>query len=55
MYNMHMCIIYIYMNVTPVHILHAHHIKHISLLLTNSCKCNLRENDSTQTQRGTVD
>lgn len=53
MYNMHICIIYIRMLL--LRILYAHHIKRISLLLTNSCKCNLRENDLTQTQGGTVD
>lgn len=40
---MHMCIMCTHITNAHSHIQYAHHIKHISMLLTNSCKCNLRE------------
>lgn len=54
-YDMHKCIIRTHITSARSRVLCAHHIKHILVLLTNSCKCNLRENVWTRTQRGAVD
>lgn len=44
MYNMQMSIMCTHIPNAHSHILYAHEVKHIAVLLTNSCKCNLRGN-----------